>query len=321
MKFRIISVFLASALLFMSACSGNTSSSSETYSQIEVSSTVSSEDSSQESPSSNEVSSDVSSLEPSSSEDTSDPEPSSEPEPSSDPESSEPESSDPVISVADGNVPYALPEGSRVSDSYFDDAVFIGDSVSLKLDRYTMQQRNSNPNFFGKAQFLTAGSMGSGNALAAPSDDSIHPLFNGQKMSLADSVQASGAKKVYIMLGMNDMAIYGVDGAVDNMETLIGTILAKTPDATIYVESATPLVASQNFSEHKLNNTNLDAYNKKLSALCQSKGWYFVNVWSVVNDGNGNLKDAYCSDPDSMGIHFTDAGCGAWIDYLYTHTA
>ena len=218
-------------------------------------------------------------------------------------------------------MPYALSESARADDSYFDDAVFIGDSVSLKLERYTTQQRSANPNFFGKAQFLTAGSMGSGNALEAPSSESIHPLYNGQKMSLADSVKACGAKKVYIMLGMNDMAIYGVDGAVENMQTLIEGILEKTPDAKIYVESATPLVASKNIADHKLNNTNLNAYNQKLSALCQEKGWYFVNVWSTVDDGTGNLKVSYCSDPDDMGIHFTDAGCEAWIDYLYTHTA
>ena len=119
-------------------------------------------------------------------------------------------SSSEAPSGPDGNVPYALPESAKVDDSYFDDAVFIGDSVSLKLERYTTQQRSANPNFFGKAQFLTAGSMGSGNALEAPSSESIHPLYNGQKMALADSVKACGAKKVYIMLGMNDMAIYGV---------------------------------------------------------------------------------------------------------------
>ena len=90
----------------------------------------------------------------------------------------------------------ALPESPRVEDSYFDDAVFIGDSVSLKLNLYVTKNRQSNPTLLGKAQFLTAGSMGSGNALQPVSDDSIHPLYNGEKMSLADSVAASGAKKV-----------------------------------------------------------------------------------------------------------------------------
>ena len=214
----------------------------------------------------------------------------------------------------------ALPESPRVEDSYFDDAIFIGDSVSLKLNLYVTKSRQSNSTLLGKAQFLTAGSMGSGNALQEVSDDSIHPLYNGEKMSLADAVAASGAKKVYIMLGMNDLAVYGVDGAAANMETLLKGILEKTPDAQIFVQTATPLVKAKNVETNKLNNTNMRLYNEKLSEICASNGWYLVDVSSAVQDSEGNLNLSYCSDPDDMGIHFTDEGCDVWIDYLYTHT-
>ena len=305
MKLRIVSFFLAAALLLMTACSG---SPSESSSGGESSAAPQSSEGTSQSPDS---SSDSSEEENSQSQ-------ASQAESSA--SESESASSTPQ-SGPDGEIPYALPESTRAADSYFDDAVFIGDSVSLKLERYTTQQRSSNPGFFGKAQFLTAGSMGSGNALEAPSSDSIHPLYNGQKMALADSVKASGAKKVYIMLGMNDLAPYGVDGAVENMQKLITTILEKTPDAKIYIQSATPLVKAKNISTHKLNNTNMAAYNEKLAALCAEQGYYFVDVASVVSDSEGNLIQSYCSDPDNMGIHFTDEGCQVWVDYLYTHTA
>lgn len=214
----------------------------------------------------------------------------------------------------------ALPESARAEDSYFDDAVFIGDSVSLKLNLYTTQHRKEEPGLLGTAQFLTAGSMGSGNALQPVSDSSIHPLYNGEKLSLADAVAKSGAKKVYIMLGMNDLAVYGVDGAAANMETLLQGILEKTPDAEIFIQTATPLTKAKNIETNKLNNSNLRLYNDKLAELCQKNGWYLVDVCSAVQDGEGNLNAAYCSDPDDMGIHFTDEGCRIWIDYLYTHT-
>ena len=214
----------------------------------------------------------------------------------------------------------ALAESPRAEDSYFDDAVFIGDSVSLKLNLYvTNCRQSSNPTLLGKAQFLTAGSMGSGNALQPVSDDSIHPLYNGEKLSLADSVAASGAKKVYVMLGMNDLAVYGVDGAAANMETLLKGILEKTPDAQIFVQTATPLVKAKNIETNKLNNANMRLYNEKLAEVCENNGWYLVDVSSAVQDSEGNLNASYCSDPDDMGIHFTDEGCNVWIDYLYTH--
>ena len=55
--------------------------------------------------------------------------------------------------------------------------------------------------------------------------------------------------------------------------------------------------------------------------LAQRRGWYFVDVASVMYTEDGNsLIPEYCSDPDDMGLHFTEAGCEAWVDYLYTHT-
>ncbi len=219
----------------------------------------------------------------------------------------------------------ALGESQRVDPSYFDDAVFIGDSVSNKLRLYVTAQRKTDASYLGKAQFLTAGSLGSHNALWDVSrKDSVHPAYEGNKSLLEDSVAAMGAKKVYIMLGMNDIGLYGVEDSITSMETLIQRILEKSPDAKIYIESATPMMEA--FETTKLNNDTIMEYNQKMLELCQKKGYYFVDVASVMKDENGNLIADYCSDPypdqsGNMGIHFTDVGCKVWIDYLYTHTA
>lgn len=199
-----------------------------------------------------------------------------------------------------------------VETSFFDDAVFIGDSVSLRLTLYCQ----SHPGALGKAQFLTSGSLGSGNALEKVTSDSVHPYYQGEHMSVEDGVKASGAKKVFIMLGMNDVGLYGVDDSVKNMETLIQRILDKSPDAEIYLQSMTPILTGH---ERKvLNNENLDKYNAKLKELAKEKGYHFADVASVMKQEDGSLKPEYCSDggEDGMGIHFTDAGAEAWIDYL-----
>jgi hypothetical protein len=209
-----------------------------------------------------------------------------------------------------------VPESTPVDGSYFDDAVFVGDSVSLKLEYY-----ESAVDKLGTAQFLTAGSLGSGNALWEISEESVHPSYNGEKMLLKDSVALTGAKKLYIMLGMNDLGVYGVEDTVANYVTLLESILSETPDLTIYVESMTPLTSTSTIIGDSLNNDNVRLYNQKMAETCQAKGWYFVDVASVMYDSDGNLNRDYCSDPDDMGVHFTEAGCEAWIQYLYTHTA
>ena len=245
-------------------------------------------------------------------------EPSQPEEPDDEPAdgSSTPSSSTP--SSSEGSSEGEVPTGADVGASFFDDAVFIGDSISLRLTYYCQ----AHPDALGKAQFLTAGSLGSGNALwDENSQDAVFPLYNGQQVTLQDGVAKSGAKKVFIMLGMNDIGLYGMDGARDNMESLIELILEKSPDVKIYVQSMTPMLTSHQLKS--LNNTNIDTYNKLLKEMCNEKGYEFVDVASVMKDSDGGLIPSYCSDggDGGMGMHFTDAGAKAWVDYLRTHVS
>lgn len=225
---------------------------------------------------------------------------------------------EPPLEIVSGG----LPESERVDPSYFDDVVFIGDSVSLKLEYYVRDQRKIDENFLGKAQFLTAGSFGYINALKPVSEDSVHPSYQGTKMLLEDAIAACGAKKLYIMLGMNDIAGGRYDGTISNLSTEIGRILEKSPDVTFYFQSVTPRMEDSQTT--KLNNEIIRTYNERLLQYCEENGYYFIDVYSALCDENGNLPAEYCSDPVStggMGIHFTNAACAVWLDYLFTHTA
>ena len=203
--------------------------------------------------------------------------------------------------------------GKPVDGMFFDDAVFVGDSVSLKLNYYVSDQR-SYGDCLGKAKFLTSGSLGSAMALEAVSTESLHPTYQGQKLRIEDNIANIGAKKVFIMLGMNDIAVYGIEGSLDNYEELVEDILAKSPDAVIYAQSCTPMAVGCERSV--LNNKNIVKYNNALKERCAENGWRYMDIYSVVVDENGYLRADYCSDPDDMGIHFMDAGCKAWVDYL-----
>ncbi len=210
-----------------------------------------------------------------------------------------------------------LPKTARVESSYFDDVVFVGDSISTGLSYYEAAN-----DVLGKAQFLTSVSLSATNALWEISDKSVHPRYNGQKMKVEDAIPLTGAKKVYIMLGMNDIVSLGVDKSVRNFTTLCNKILQNAPYVQLYVESVTPRTNQGAKSDNGvLNNKNITLYNKKLSALCQERGWYFVNVAEVMFDSTGYLNRSYCSDPNGMGMHFANAGCKVWVEYLYTHTA
>lgn len=209
-----------------------------------------------------------------------------------------------------------VPESAAVDKSYFDDAAFVGDSVSLKLSYYQAATKA-----LGEAQFFASGSLSAGNSLWEISDKSVHPSYQGTKMLVEDCIQKSGAKKVYIMLGMNDIGLYGLEGSIENYKTLIARIKEKSPDVIIFIESMTPMASTSNLSGSSLNNTNIRKYNIMLLETCEEMGWYFVDVGSVMYDDDGTyLRPSYCSDLDGMAIHFTNEGCERWVEYLLTHT-
>lgn len=207
---------------------------------------------------------------------------------------------------------------TTVDAAWFDDAAFVGDSVTLKLSYYAAAT-----GCLGNAQFFASGSLGSANAMWELSNtQAVHPSYQGQTMLVEDCVATSGATKLFIMLGMNDIAVYGIDGAVENYQALLERILTKSPGLTVYVQSMTPTTSTSSLLGQSINSDNIRAYNDKLQQLCQQQGWHYVDVASVMYDESGQyLRSDYCSDPDDMGIHFTEDGCQAWVDYLYGHVA
>lgn len=197
----------------------------------------------------------------------------------------------------------------EVDASWFDDAVFVGDSVTLKLSYYA---ENGS---LGKAEFLCAGSLGYGAALQdINAEGNVHPTYEGEKYTVDDGVKMLGAKKVFIMFGMNDIGLYGIDDSIKNMKTLTAKITEKSPDVEIYIQSVTPMLEDMQLSD--LNNKSISEFNEKLKAEAEKLGYKYLDVASVMKDEKGNLISEYCSDPDAMGIHFSDEGCKAWVEYL-----
>ncbi|MBR5233815.1 MAG: hypothetical protein IKW03_06365 [Clostridia bacterium] len=199
--------------------------------------------------------------------------------------------------------------------TFFNDAIFIGDSVSVKLASYHQSTK-----CFGNATMCAASSLSAANSLWKVSSASVHPYYNGRKTLVEDCVKLSGKKKVFIMLGMNDIGIYSHDASIRNYKELVARIKAKTPDADIYVQSMTLMTSISERADSRLNNTQIKAYNKKLRAMCEEMGWHYLDVASATSDSTGSyLPTAYCSDPVYMGIHFTNEGCRKWVEYLYNN--
>ena len=193
----------------------------------------------------------------------------------------------------------AEPAPGNYGSGQFDNAIFLGDSVTLKLQYYQSSTKK-----LGNAVVKGLGGMG------------YHDYVGNN--NLVNMIKDSGRSRVYIMFGMNDIGL-GLSSAVSNMEKVCRKIKSALPYVTIYVQSMTPIAGNSNLRGKGFSNEKIGNFNSQIKQKCANNGWGFINVASVMFNGSGNLKNEYCSDLGGMGIHFTNAGCNAWVNYLYAH--
>ena len=163
-----------------------------------------------------------------------------------------------------------VPESAPVDASWFDDAAFVGDSVSVTLANY-----NSSYGTLGNAKFFCSVSLSQTNALSYQAGNERlpeYPAGSGQHPRIEDGIAASGAKKVYLMLGMNCIAS-GVDRVSQDLVTLVSKIQEKSPGIAVLIESVTPMTADSPRADGSLNNFTIQAFNEKMKAICQEKQW------------------------------------------------
>ncbi len=189
--------------------------------------------------------------------------------------------------------------------AFFDNAAFIGDSVTLKLRNYHMKT-----GALGKTTFLCIGSYGVNNAVT----NQLYLSYQGKDMTPQDALKACGAKKVFILLGMNDIALFGensINIAMDNWSKLLKNIRDKNPDIQIFIQSGTPIYTGG--EKGGLNNDRMNKYNEALKNFAATNGCDYIDIATPLKDSTGGLAEKYCSDAY---VHFTDAACKLWIDIL-----
>ncbi len=198
----------------------------------------------------------------------------------------------------------------KVDDSWFDDCVIMGDSLTVGLSLY-----NDANNPFGNAKFVCASSLSYWNSqwdLYRPGN--VHPMYNGRKILLEDAPVVTGAKKAIITLGMNDIGIWGPEGTIEQARSLLYKIRAKSPDLQIYLETVTPMLYG-NQKAH-LNNQLIRQFNSNLRNFAEQEGCGFLNSYDAFADSNGNLPYDLCSDPGGLGLHFNFKACAIWAEFL-----
>ena len=239
------------------------------------------------------------------------PEPTAEPSPEPSPEptvSAEPSPSPSVLPespLSDYQFGTALEETDKVEDSFFDTAVFLGDSRTEGLQLFGGLRRGT----YYWARGMTVFRV----------DDPKYAIFevDGEKLTMIGVLGKKEYSAVYIMVGVNELG-YPASSYEKNLAIFVDQVLAAQPGAVVYLQTLPPVneeVAAKNGLASYINNTNITKFNAAIVRIATEKKVVLLDTAEVYRDETGALPADLASD----GCHFVYGGYSRWADYLRCH--
>lgn len=198
---------------------------------------------------------------------------------------------------------------------FFDDALFVGDSLMRQLQRHAVARKNNGAMALGKSSFATAqGYMMFTATLRNNSNDHVNLQYRGMETTLYALTNYLKPKRLIVLAGVND----GVPRDFSRLLVYAGRMvdLARSAheDVQIAVISLNPMTHRQ--QEPLLQQANIDAYNLALEGLCQEKGVDYIDVASALKGPDGYLPLSLSSDKL---LHLSEEGLEIMLQQIYAY--
>lgn len=181
--------------------------------------------------------------------------------------------------------------------SYFDDACFIGDSFTQGLSIYS-----KNP---GADYYYSVGVSTKGISKAS------FTLPGGGTGKLWDALGQKQYKKVYLLLGINELGGDAPEVFAQRYGEIVKQIQAVQPEATVFIQSI--LHTTQNKSASSaFKNEIVNRNNEALKMLADNNKVFYIDINPLFDDETGALR----SDISGDGVHLKAPCYIEWRDYL-----
>lgn len=186
-------------------------------------------------------------------------------------------------------VPTELPDvvtGAKYGEdeSFFDDALFIGDSRMVSSAYYAR---------LGKADYFTDVGMNVFQMFSVTASDD-----NFDATDLTTLLQNRTYKKIFIMLGINECG-YPMSSLLSAYQEDIDTLKRLQPDATIYLLKVYGVSRSVAESASYFSPQRLQEVNDGIAGLADGKKVHCLDASRLYCDDEGYMKEEYTSD----GVH------------------
>lgn len=211
-----------------------------------------------------------------------------------------------------------VPEPDPKNDEYFNGSLFVGDSIMEGIRQYVVKERKADT-VLGDAKFITTTIGITVADLTGYTEDTVYYSYRGEEMSVEDILSQIAPKRVFYLLGLNDLAA-GTDNqlTVDRYLELIENTKKLLPDAEVIVIANPPKVASgwlpSYVKNREFNNELILDLVTRLKTMCDENGVEFVDIHTSLCNEDGALDDALCRDSY---VHLNDSGAKIVVETLY----
>lgn len=224
----------------------------------------------------------------------------------------------PDAGEADGSTASGAEDGAAASaapTSEFDGALFVGDSLTAQLETYVEEGAGSET-ILHDAIFLTSDNYSWGDAVdeldGGEGSLYLSDAEDASAVTLSAAIEQTGARKLYIQLGKEDLIYNDVATVTERAKTVLSALKSAYPSLEITVQSVTPMLEWIDYEG--LSSTTIAEYNAEMKTYCAANNMGFADVAAFFTDGY--LPAEYCADPGQLCIHLNDAGCALWTSYL-----
>ncbi len=193
-----------------------------------------------------------------------------------------------------------------VTEAYFEDALFIGDSRTEGLYRYGTL--NMQGDFFARRSMRTDQLF--------KKKISFFSHDNGEEsLTLEEVLNRRQYGKIYICLGINELGSYNAKRYYEEYRAVLVRIRGLQPGALIFIEGMMHVTKADAKKNGYETNTNIVERNQAISTLANGRDIFYLDMNEPVCDEEGNLRSELSND----GVHLKISGYTLWKDFLFSH--
>ena len=184
-----------------------------------------------------------------------------------------------------------------VDESYFSDALFIGDA---RVDGLRLYAPFDGADYFCSTEMTLTDCM-----------DVKIPVEGRGETTLPQLLSHRRYGKIYISLGINEMG-YDLDYLTNQFDTVFEALREAEPDAIIYIMANLHVTKSYADAEAIFQSDRVDELNRRFGEYADGLHSYYIDENEIFDDSEGYLVSSYTEDETLLSGKYYKL----WADFL-----